>query len=86
MNDDKNLDENASKSFKNDNHLRWSDVAKKWKKNNKLKVLSILGGSKQGGAESFLRDYPLLWRKKYQFTNNNKKNEERFSFLSKKIN
>ena len=55
-------------------------------KNNKLKVLSILGGSKQGGAEKFSRDYPLLWRrKKYQFTNNNKKKMKRdFHFLVKK--
>ena len=46
----------------NDNHFRWSDIAKKWK-NNKLKILNILGGKKQGGAEKFLKDYLLPVKK-----------------------
>ena len=48
----------------NDNHLRYSDVAKKMEKNNKLKILNILGGSRHGGAEKFLKGCLLQLKKK----------------------
>ena len=51
-------------------------------KNNKLKILNILGGSKQVVRKVFER-LSCYGEKKYKFTNNNKKNEKRFSFLKK---
>ena len=48
----------------NDNHLRWSDIAKNGKKNNKLKILNILGGSRQGGAEKFFERLSFAIEKK----------------------
>ena len=39
-------------------------------KNNKLKILNILGGKKQGGAEKFLKDYLLQLKKKIILTYN----------------
>ena len=32
-------------------------------KNNRLRILNILGGAKEGGAEKFLREFRCLWRK-----------------------
>ena len=56
-------------------------------KNNKLKVLSILGGSKQGGAEKFFERLSFAMEKKKNINLQIiiRKNEKRFSFLSKKI-
>ncbi len=41
-------------------------------KNNKLKILNILGGAKQGGAEKFFERLSLaiVKKKKYKFTIN----------------
>ena len=52
-------------------------------KNNKLKILNILGGKKQGGAEKFFERLSFAIEKK---NNVNlqliiRKNEERFNFL-----
>ena len=56
-------------------------------KNNKLKVLSILGGSKQGGAEKFFERLSVAMEKKKNINLQIiiRKNEKRFSFLNKKI-
>ena len=32
-------------------------------KNNRLRILNILGGAKEGGQKNFLREFPYLWQK-----------------------
>ncbi len=56
-------------------------------KNNKLKILNILGGSKQGGAEKFFERLSFAIEKKKNINLQLiiRKNQERFSFLKKKI-
>ena len=70
----------------NDNHLRWSDVAKKMESNNKLKILNILGGSRQGGAERFFERLSFaIEKKKIDLQLVIRKDEKRFSLLREKI-
>ena len=56
-------------------------------KNNKLKILNILGGTKQGGAEKFFERLSFAIEKKNNINLQLiiRKNEERFFFLRKKI-
>ena len=60
--------------------------SKKMEKNNKLKILNILGGSKQGGAEKFFERLSFAIEKKKNINLQLiiRKNQERFSFLKKK--
>ena len=55
--------------------------------NNKLKILNILGGTKQGGAEKFFErlSFALEKKKNINLQLIIRKNEERFTFLNKKI-
>ena len=70
LNDDKIWMRMHRNLLTNDNHLRWSEIAKKMDENNKLKILNILGGTKQGGAEKFFErlSFALEKEEKYQFT------------------
>ena len=53
--------------------------------NNKLKILNILGGSRQGGAEKFFERLSLaIEKKKIDLQLVIRKNEKRFSLLRKK--
>ena len=56
-------------------------------KNNKLKILNILGGAKQGGAEKFFERLSLAIEKKKNINLKLiiRENEERFSFLKQQI-
>ena len=63
LNDDKIWMRMHKNLLINDNHLRWSDVAK-MEKNNKLKILNILGGSRHGGAEKFFERLSIAIEKK----------------------
>ena len=36
-------------------------------KNNRLRILNILGGARDGGAEKFLKEYVLLYLKNTMF-------------------
>ena len=56
-------------------------------KNNKLKILNILGGAKQGGAEKFFERLSLAIEKKKSINLKLiiRENEERFSFLKQQI-
>ena len=44
--------------IKNNNHENWTEVAKRWQ-NNRLRILNILGGAKEGGAENFFERISL---------------------------
>ena len=44
--------------------------SKKMEKNNKLKILNVLGGSKQGGAEKFFERLSFAIEKKKILTYN----------------
>ena len=61
--------------------------SKKMEKNNKLKILNVLGGSKQGGAEKFFERLSFAIEKKKNINLQLiiRKNEERFFLLRKKI-
>ena len=59
--------------------------SKKMESNNKLKILNILGGSRQGGAEKFFERLSLAIEKKIDLQLVIRKNEKRFSLLRVKI-